>query len=91
MNIYNKKYTVIKSVVSSTKIPIIACGGVGEYSDFIKGIEEGNADAVAAGNIFHYSEHSTKDAKEYLIKNGIKMRPSEFYQVESRRKIKYEK
>jgi len=65
---------VIKSVVSSTKIPIIACGGVGEYSDFAKGIEEGNADAVAAGNIFHFRELSYPLAKKFLKGKGLNLR-----------------
>ena len=65
---------VIKSVVSSTKIPIIACGGVGEYSDFAKGIEEGNADAVAAGNIFHFRELSYPLAKKFLKGKGLNFR-----------------
>lgn len=66
--------TVIKSVVSSTKIPIIACGGVGEFSDFAKGIEEGNADAVAAGNIFHFRELSYPLAKKFLKRKGLNTR-----------------
>ena len=82
---------LLKIITSNTSLPLIAMGGVNNWSHFEKGISEGKAQSVAAGNIFHYSEHSTKDAKEYLINNGIKMRPSEFYQVDSRRKIKYEK
>jgi len=69
---YNAR--VIKSVVSSTKIPIIACGGVGEYSDFIQGIEEGKADAVAAGNIFHFRELSYPLAKKFLKGKGLNFR-----------------
>ena len=65
---------VIKSVVSSTNIPIIACGGVGEYSDFVKGTEEGNANAVAAGNIFHFRELSYPLAKKFLKGKGLNFR-----------------
>ena len=66
-------------------------GGVNKWSHFKDGIFKGKAQSVAAGNIFHYSEHSTKEAKDYLIKEGIRMRPSEFHKLNSARKIKYDK
>ena len=62
-------------------------GGVNKWSHLKDGISKGKAQSVAAGNIFHYSEHSTKDAKDYLIKHGMKMRPSEFYKIDSREKL----
>ena len=42
---------LISSVTSKIKIPLIACGGVGEFNHFSEGILEGGASAVAAGNI----------------------------------------
>jgi hypothetical protein len=51
-------------------------GGVGQWSDLVDGIRQGGADAAAAGNIFHYSEHSTKKAKEFMLASGLPMRGS---------------
>jgi cyclase len=65
---------LIKSITESVSIPVIACGGVGRFSDFSKAITEGNASAVAASNIFHFVEHSTILAKAHLLQDGIDIR-----------------
>ena len=80
---------LLRIITSKTSLPVIAMGGVNKWSHLKDGISKGKVQSVAAGNIFHYSEHSTKDAKDYLIKHGMKMRPSEFNKIDSRRKIKY--
>ena len=65
---------LIKSVTDACTIPVIACGGVGEYTDFAPGIIEGNAAAVAAANIFHFFEMSYPLAKQALLKAGVPVR-----------------
>tara|TARA_Y100000034_G_C6857265_1_gene389759 strand:+ start:621 stop:1412 length:792 start_codon:yes stop_codon:yes gene_type:complete len=65
---------LIKSVSEAINIPVIACGGVGQFEDFAKGIKEGKADAVAAGNIFNFTEHSTIYAKKAMKEAGINIR-----------------
>ena len=65
---------LIKGITGSVSIPVIACGGVGDFSDFTSGITDGGASAVAAGNIFHYIEHSTIVAKMNLLQSGIDIR-----------------
>jgi cyclase len=45
-----------------------------EWQHLVDGIVIGGADAVAAANIFHYTEHSTKKAKEYMRLKGIDVR-----------------
>ena len=66
--------TLIKLVSDAVSIPVIACGGVGDFSHFSSGISKGGASAVAAGNIFHYIEHSTIVAKMNLLQSGIDVR-----------------
>lgn len=65
---------LIRSVVERVSIPVIAMGGVLTWEHLLKGITEGQADAVAAANIFHYTEHSTKKAKKYLLEAGLNLR-----------------
>ena len=65
---------LIRSVTENVSIPVIACGGVGNYSHFAPGIIEGGASAVAAANIFHFIEHSTIVAKAHLIRAGVDVR-----------------
>ena len=65
---------LISSVTSKVNIPVIACGGVGNYKDFSPGILKAGADAVAAANIFHHVEHSTILAKACLLNDGVNVR-----------------
>lgn len=65
---------LIQSVVQAVSIPVIACGGVGEWAHLAQGITEGGASAVAAANIFHYSENSVYKAKQYLHQAGLNVR-----------------
>jgi cyclase len=80
---------LIRAVADAVPVPVIAMGGVGKLGDFVDGIVEGHADAVAAGNIFHYFEHSTKKAKEAMAEAGIAVRHIGFYKVNMPRRQKY--
>lgn len=65
---------LIKAVSGAVSIPVIACGGAGHPKHFLEGIIKGGASAVAAGNFFHFEEHSPIIVKSYLVKKGIKLR-----------------
>lgn len=65
---------LIRRVSDSVSIPVVGCGGVGDYNHFATGILEGGASAVAAANLFHYIEHSTIVAKAQLLRSGIDIR-----------------
>jgi len=80
---------LIRGVTAQLDRPVIAMGGVGKLSDFVDGIRLGGADAAAAGNIFHYFEHSTKKAKEAMAASGLPVRSIGFYKVEMPRRPKY--
>jgi cyclase len=67
---------LLKSVALNLKIPVIACGGVGNYADLAKGVLEGHCQAVAAANIFQHTEHSTIAAKSHLLRSGVQVRLS---------------
>jgi cyclase len=65
---------LIRAVTGAVTIPVIACGGVGEWAHLAQGIVEGGASAVAAANIFHYTENSVYEAKKYLCEIGLNVR-----------------
>ena len=65
---------LLRGVVNAVNIPVIAMGGVFTWQHLVDGIVAGHADAVAAANIFHYTEHSTKKAKRYMRQAGIDVR-----------------
>lgn len=64
----------IKNVVSAVNIPVIACGGAGSFYDFVDLAKLTDVSAIAAGNIFHFTELSYPQAKNVLQKNGINVR-----------------
>lgn len=65
---------MIKTVSEVVHIPVIASGGAGNYEDMRKAIIDGGASAVAAASIFHFTEQTPKEAKEYLAEKGIPTR-----------------
>ena len=71
---------LVHSVSNAVSIPVVASGGVGDWKHFAEGITAG-ASAVSAANIFHYSEQSTKKAKNYLFGKGFNVRKPEFYNI----------
>ncbi|HAC88256.1 MAG TPA: imidazole glycerol phosphate synthase subunit HisF, partial [Gammaproteobacteria bacterium] len=48
-------------------------GGVGNLQHLVDGVLEGKADAVLAASIFHFQEHSIREAKEYMASRGIEV------------------
>jgi cyclase len=64
---------LISEVSHSVSIPIIALGGVGTFAHFIEGLRAGTT-AVAAANIFHFSEQSVLNAKKVMRQAGIDIR-----------------
>lgn len=72
---------LINKVDEKTKIPIIICGGVGDYADFEEGIKSNKIDGVAAANIFHYRDQSVYLAKKHLYELGYKIRKPELFEI----------
>ena len=65
---------LIKEVVDSVGIPVIACGGAGSFNDFVDLAKKTDVSAIAAGNIFHFTELAYPRAKELLLTSGINVR-----------------
>ncbi len=64
---------LISRVVKAVSIPVIASGGAGNYKDMLKAIKAG-ASAVAAASIFHFTEQTPLEAKDYLRSKGVSVR-----------------
>lgn len=60
-------------LIEAVDVPVIAFGGVFNWEHLLEGVNAG-ASAVAAANIFHYTEHSTKKAKKFLVEAGVQLR-----------------
>jgi cyclase len=63
-----------RAVADSVAVPVIASGGVGTLEHLVEGIRDGHASAVLAASIFHFGEHSVREAKAYMAKAGLPMR-----------------
>jgi len=66
-----------KTVVRSVDIPVIASGGCGTIEHIVDVLKNGEADAALAASIFHYGQHTVREVKEILAKEGIPVRIEE--------------
>ena len=65
-----------RAVADAVGIPVIASGGVGTLDHLADGALAGGADAVLAASIFHFGEHTVREAKEHLLRRGVPVRPA---------------
>lgn len=65
---------LILSITQRVRIPVIASGGAGNYQHMFEALDTGKAAAVAAASIFHFTEQTPLEAKNYLATRGIPVR-----------------
>ncbi len=63
-----------KAVSSAVRIPLIASGGCGMPKHMLDVFRRGGADAALAASIFHYEKYPVPKVKQYLRRNGIRVR-----------------
>src|SRR3984885_12709799 len=63
-----------RAISDAVPVPVIASGGVGNLDHLVDGIRDGHASAVLAASIFHFGEHSVREAKEFMASAGLPMR-----------------
>ncbi len=64
-----------RAVSRATPVPVIASGGAGNLEHLYDALDAGQADAVLAASIFHFGEYSIGEAKDYLGRRGVPVRP----------------
>jgi cyclase len=64
-----------RTVSDAVAVPVIASGGVGSLDDLRAGLVEGRASAVLAASIFHDAKYTVEDAKRFLARAGVPVRP----------------
>ena len=65
---------LINNVANLISIPLIPCGGAGKFDDFANLLNNVELSAVAAGNIFNFTERSYEKSKDFLKNKGFNVR-----------------
>lgn len=65
--------TTLADVAQSVSVPVVASGGAGCPAHMLDALRAG-ADAVAAGAMWQFSEHTPRAAKRYLSEHGVAVR-----------------
>jgi cyclase len=63
-----------RAVADAVPVPVIASGGVGTLDHLVAGVRDGHASAVLAASIFHFGEHTIREAKSALAQAGLPVR-----------------
>jgi imidazole glycerol-phosphate synthase subunit HisF len=63
-----------RAIADAVPVPVVASGGVGTLDHLVEGIRDGHATAVLAASIFHFGEHTVRQAKEHMARAGLPMR-----------------
>ena len=70
---------LIRKVKEVVPQPIIAMGGIGSHAHVHEGFSVGSADAIAVGNMLHFTEHSVAKIKIALSREGHEVRLNESF------------
>ena len=54
---------LLQAMNATVDVPIIASGGVGTLEHLYEGVASGGASAVLAASIFHFGQHTVREAK----------------------------
>ena len=63
-----------RTVSDAVDVPVIASGGAGSLDHLVEAVERGGADAVLCASIFHYGQHTVREAKQRMRAAGIPVR-----------------
>lgn len=72
MNGYDVEIT--RQVAEAVGIPVVASGGAGSYEHMAEVLDGSRVSALAAASIFHFTERTPREAKEFLAERGLPMR-----------------
>lgn len=63
-----------RTVADAVTVPVLVCGGAGNWQHFVDGFRVGGASAVCTTNIYHFTDISIRSAKRFLDRAGIAVR-----------------
>jgi cyclase len=63
-----------RAISDAVTVPVVASGGVGTLDHLVEGVRDGHASAVLAASIFHFGDHTIREAKQHMAAAGIAVR-----------------
>ena len=66
---------LLREVGEAVSVPLIASGGVGTLEHLCQGATDGGATGLLAASIFHFGQHTVREAKAALASHGVTVRP----------------
>lgn len=69
MNGYD--HDLLKLVVAATKLPVIACGGAGNFQHLVDAFDIYGVHAVACASLFHFGDNNPIRARAFLRNKGV--------------------
>ncbi len=63
-----------RTISDAVTVPVIASGGVGALDHLVEGVRDGGASAVLAASIFHFGDHTIREAKRHMAAAGLAVR-----------------
>lgn len=67
-------FELVEKVSSIVKIPVIACGGLGNIDHLEDVFKIAKADAAACGTVFHYRKITVSELKKQGLNRGLNLR-----------------
>jgi imidazole glycerol-phosphate synthase subunit HisF len=65
---------LVRKISAELSIPVIACGGIGNFSHIFEVFNQTDVSAVACGSLFHFGDNSPIRARSTMKNLGIEMR-----------------
>ncbi|MCU1430320.1 MAG: Imidazole glycerol phosphate synthase cyclase subunit [Actinomycetia bacterium] len=64
----------VRRIADAVSVPVVASGGAGIFEHMAEVLRDGCASAVAASAMFHFTEQTPMEAKQYLREQGFPVR-----------------
>ena len=65
---------ICREVCASVRLPVLLLGGAGNWRHFQDALEMTDASGVCTQNIYHFTESSIQNAKQFLFQAGLPVR-----------------
>jgi cyclase len=67
-------HNLISLVLSNTNLPVIACGGAGNFMHLVNAVNETGVKALAMASIYHFGDNNPVRARFYIKNQGIEVK-----------------